>query len=94
MIGMRLKLWSCALVAGISAQAIAQTPPPTLPIPAEQALSANGVTARCMARTTTKHDGHDWAFVVPVPSDKQADFPAKGFQPAAGAKMLSQLADH
>jgi len=94
MIGMRLKLWSCALVAGISAQAIAQTPPPTLPIPAEQALSANGVTARCMARTTTKHDGHDWAFVVPVPSDKQAHFTAKAFQPAASGKMLSQLADH
>jgi len=93
-IGMRLKLWSCALVAGISAQAIAQTAPPTLSSPAGQALSANGVTARCMARATTKHDGHDWAFVVPVPADSQADFTAKGFQPVACGALLAQLADH
>jgi len=92
---MRLKLWSCALVAGISAQAIAQTaPPPTLSIPADQALSANGVSARCMARTTTKHDGHEWAFVVPVPADSQADFAARGFLPASCGKLVAQLADH
>ncbi len=92
-----MKLWSCVLIVGLSASAGAQTaaPPPTLPIPADQMLTAaNGVSARCMARATTKHDGHDWSFVVPVPSASQADFTAKGFQPAACGPMTSRLADH
>jgi hypothetical protein len=93
---MKLKLWSCVFAAAISAQAIAQTASTaSSAIPADQALTAtNGVTARCMARTTTKRDGHDWTFVVPVPTDRQADFTAKGFQPAACGQLLSQLADH
>jgi len=92
-----MKLWSCVLIVGLSASAGAQTaaPPPTLPVPADQMLTAaNGVAARCMARATTKHDGHDWSFVVPVPSASQADFTAKGFVPAACGPMTSRLADH
>jgi len=89
---MRLKLWSCALVAGMSAQAIAQTPPPTLPIPAEQALSANGITARCMARTTTQTEHPNWSFVVAVPPASQADFAAKGFVPASCGGLGTKLA--
>jgi len=89
---MRLKLWSCALVAGMSAQAIAQTAPPTLSIPADQALSANGVTARCMARTTTQSEHPNWSLVVPVPADKQAEFAAKGFAPASCAGLGAELA--
>ena len=88
------KLWSCVLIVGLATPVAAQTLPAQAAIPAEQALSANGVTARCMVRTTSKHDGQDWDFVVPVPSDKQADFKTKGFHPAACGKMLSQLADH
>lgn len=93
---MKLKLWSCVCAAVISTQAIAQTASTaSTAIPADQALTAaNGVTARCMARTTTKHDGHDWAFLVPVPSDKQADFAARGFAPVACGKLQAQLADH
>jgi hypothetical protein len=93
---MKLKLWSCACAAMISTQAIAQTAATsaTSAIPTEQVLTAaNGVSARCMARTTTKHDGHDWTFLVPVPSDNQADFTARGFEPAACGQMLSRLAD-
>jgi hypothetical protein len=64
-------------------------------IPADQLVTAaNGVSARCMARTTTKKDGRDWDFIVPVASDKEADFTGKGFKPAACGKLLSQLADH
>jgi hypothetical protein len=89
-----MKLWSCVLIVALSASASAQTIAPATSIPASQLLTApNGVTARCMARTTTKHDGHDWTFAIPVPSDKQADFAAKGFQPAACGNLLSQLAD-
>ena len=72
----------------------AQTLPSQAAIPAEQALTASGVTARCMVRTTSKHDGHDWEFVVPVPAGKQSEFETEGFHPAACGKMLSQLADH
>ena len=84
------------IAAALSGSAIAQKPslPPPATGPADQLLTANGVTALCMARTTTKHDGHDWTFVVPVPSDKQADFTAKGFQPAACGQMMGQLARH
>jgi hypothetical protein len=91
-----MRLVGCALIACLAGTAIAQTttlPPPTA-APAEQLLTVNGVVARCMARTTTKHDGHDWTFVVPVPSDKQADFIPKGFQPAACGQMMGQLASH
>jgi len=89
-----MKLLSCALIVALSGSAIAPATaaPPT--IPADQALSANGVTALCMARTTTKRDGHEWNFVVPVPPDKQADFTARGFVPAACGQMISQLAIH
>jgi len=92
-----MRLVGCALIAAaLSGPAIAQTKalPPPASGPADQLLTANGVTARCMARTTTKHDGHDWTFVVPVPSDKQADFTTKGFQPAACGQMMGQLASH
>ena len=89
-----MRLLSCALMVGLVVPVGAQTLPSQAAIPAEQALSANGVTARCMVRTTSKHDGKDWDFVVPVPADKQADFQTKGFHPAACGKMLSQLADH
>jgi len=92
-----MKLVGCALIAAaLSGPVIAQTKafPPPATGPADQLLTANGVTARCMARSTTKHDGHDWTFVVPVPSDNQADFTAKGFQPAACGQLMGQLASH
>lgn len=90
---LKLKLWSCALVAGMSAQATAQTAPPTLSIPTEQVITAaNGVSARCMARTTTQKENPNWSFVVPVPAANQADFAAKGFAPAACAGLHVNLA--
>jgi hypothetical protein len=92
-----MRLVLCALIAAaLSGPAATQTKvlPPPATGPADQLLTANGVTARCMARTTTKHDGHDWTFMVPVPSDKLADFTAKGFQPATCGQMMGQLASH
>ena len=88
-----MKLLSCALIVALSGSTIAQAAAPS-DIPAGQAMIANGITARCMARTTTKHDGHDWSFVVPVPPDKEADFQARGFQPAACGGLIGQLASH
>ena len=88
-----MRLWSCALIVCLSAQASAQTvaPPPT--IPTNQLLTApNGVTARCMARTTTQTENPNWTFVVPVPASAQADFSAKGFQPASCAGLAVELA--
>jgi hypothetical protein len=93
---MMLKLWSCVLIAGLSTSAVAQgAGSAKADIPANQIVTAaNGASARCMARTTTKHDGHDWDFVVPVPSDKQAEFATKGFQPVACGQLIAQLASH
>lgn len=90
-----MKFWSCVLIAGLSMPLNAQTLSPATSIPADQVLTAaSGVTAQCMARTTTKHDGHDWTFVVPVPADVQADYAAKGFQPTACGTLSAGLADH
>lgn len=89
-----MRLLSRALIAALAMPVGAQALPPQAAIPAEQALTANGVTARCMARTTTKKDGHDWEFVVPVPPDNEADFQGKGFQPAPCVKLNNKLADH
>ncbi len=90
-----MKLWSCVLIIGLSAQVEAQALAPAPDIPANQLMTAaNGATARCMMRATTKGDGHDWSFVVPVPADNQADFVAKGFQPAACGELSSALASH
>jgi hypothetical protein len=90
---MTLKLWTCALAAGLSAQAIAQTASMAAPaIPADQVVTAaNGVTARCMARMTTQSENPNWSFVVPVPDSAQADFSAKGFQPASCAGLGVEL---
>ena len=91
-----MRLWSCALIACLSTAAVAQTAGTAkVDIPANQLMTAaNGVTARCMARTTTKGDKHDWSFAVPVPASAQAEFAAKGFQPAECGQALSRLADH
>jgi hypothetical protein len=91
-----MRLWSCALIVCLSVQASAQTGGTAkADIPANQLITAsNGVTARCMARTTTKGDGHDWTLAVPVPSANAADFTAKGFQPAVCGDLLTHLADH
>ena len=93
---MMLKLWSCVLIAGLSTSAVAQgAGSAKADIPANQIVTAaNGASARCMVRTTSKKDGRDWDFVVPVPSDKQADFQAKGFHPVACGQLASHLADH
>jgi len=91
-----MRLLSCALILCLSAQVSAQTVGTAkTDIPTNQLITAaNGATARCMARTTTKADGHDWTLVVPVPSANAADFAAKGFQPAACGALATRLADH
>ena len=90
-----MRLVGCALIAAaLAGPAIAQSValPPPAAAPAEQLLTANGVTARCMARTTTQSEHPNWSFVVPVPPGKQADFAAKGFMPAPCAGMTVNLA--
>lgn len=90
-----MRVWPCVLILGVATSAIAQTGAFKNAIPPDQLVVApNGVNAQCMARTTTKKDGHDWSFAVPVPAGKQADFAAKGFQPAACAAFALQLAKH
>jgi len=90
---MKLKLWSCVLVAGISARAIAQTGSTgASAIPADQLLTApNGVTAQCMARTTTQSEHANWPLVVPATSANQAAFAAKGFVPAPCGSLATDL---